>query len=97
MNFGLKIDPKKGIFGSEGTEVISSHSFDNDIVRENMQGLGLRLNYMNTTSSLLPIIVCLCTNNVIKRFLVAVMSCLTVIELLFYLTWTKSTECSISW
>lgn len=54
-----------------------------------MQGLGLLLNYMTTTSSLLPIIVYLCTNNVIKRFLVAFMSSLTVIELLFYLTWTK--------
>lgn len=60
-----------------------------------MQGLGLLLNYMSTTSSLLPIIVYLCTNNVIKRFLVAFMSSLAVIELLFYLTWTKKAQIAV--
>lgn len=49
------------------------------------------------TSSLLPIIVYLYTNNVNTLFLEAFMSSFTVIELLFYLTWTKSTDCSISW
>lgn len=83
------------------TEVISPRSFENDIVWKNMQEL--LLNDMNNkggllvTSSLLPIIVYLCTNNVITQFLVAFMSSFTVIETLFYLTWTKRTDCSISW
>lgn len=48
------------------------------------------------SSSLLPIIVDLCTNNVITQFQVAFMNNSTVIEHLLCLTWTKNTDSSIS-
>ncbi len=77
-------------------EVISFPSLDNDVAKKNMQEQ--LLNYMNTTSGLFPIIVLYTyAHNVIRQFLVAFMSSFTVIELLFYLTWTKSADCSFSW
>lgn len=67
-----------------------SHSSDSDIVRTNMQPLGLLLNYTNTSGRPLPIIVYVFTDSVIEQLLVAFMSSFAVMELGFYLTWTST-------